>query len=42
MYWNSKSPIPGGVSFENFELVSPFRQGEEFVFSVETPPRSDD
>jgi hypothetical protein len=34
-YWASRSPIPGGVSFENFEMFSPFRQGEEFVFGVE-------
>lgn len=34
-YWGSRSPIPGGISFENFEMVSPFRQGEEFNFSVE-------
>jgi hypothetical protein len=27
--------IPGGISFENFEMVSPFRQGEEFIFRVE-------
>ena len=34
-YWASRSPIPGGISFENFELVSPFRPGEEFWFGVE-------
>ncbi|MGB7158457.1 MAG: hypothetical protein WBD40_10360 [Tepidisphaeraceae bacterium] len=34
-YWSSRSPIPGGVSFENFEMVAPFRQGGEFVFGVE-------
>jgi hypothetical protein len=34
-YWASRAPIPGGISFENFELVSPFRQGEEFWFGVE-------
>jgi hypothetical protein len=34
-YWASQSPIPGGIAFENFEMVSPFRQGEEFIFSVE-------
>lgn len=33
-YWASNSPIPGGVSFENFELKSPFKQGERFVFGV--------
>ena len=35
-YWASRSPIPGGIAFENFEIVSPFRQGEEFLFGVET------
>jgi hypothetical protein len=34
-YWNSDAPIPGGVSFENFEMVAPFRQGAEFWFGVE-------
>ncbi len=34
VYWNSTAPIPGGVSFENFELVVPFKQGQEFWFSV--------
>jgi hypothetical protein len=34
-YWNSRAPIPGGVSFENFEMVSPFRNGDEFWFGVE-------
>jgi hypothetical protein len=38
-YWGSRSPIPRGIAFENFEMVSPFRQGEEFVFSVE--PKQD-
>lgn len=34
-YWASESPIPGGVSYENFELVEPFRQGREFFFSID-------
>lgn len=34
-YWASASPIPGGPSFENFELMEPFRQGREFRFGVE-------
>lgn len=33
-YWASRSPIPGGISFENFELVAPFTQGQEFWFGV--------
>lgn len=35
VYWGSRSPIPGGASFENFEMVAPFKQGGEFWFSVE-------
>jgi hypothetical protein len=34
VYWASKSPIPGGVAFENFELKSNFRNGETFVFGI--------
>lgn len=34
VYWGSLAPIPGGVSFENFELVAPFKQGSEFWFGV--------
>lgn len=34
-YWASESPIPGGVSYENFELIEPFRDGRELFFSVE-------
>jgi len=34
-YWSSETPIPGGVAYENFEMVAPFRQGEEFWFGVE-------
>jgi hypothetical protein len=33
-YWASTSPIPGGPSFENFELTEPFRQGRELTFQV--------
>lgn len=33
-YWASASPIPGGVAYENFEIVEPFRQGAAFRFSV--------
>ncbi len=33
-YWASQAPIPGGVSFENFELLAPFRPGQEFRFGV--------
>lgn len=34
VYWASTAPIPGGISFENFELVAPFEQGAEFWFAV--------
>lgn len=37
-YWASKSPIPGGISYENFELKAPFKQGMSFVFGVDPRP----
>ena len=33
-YWASQSPIPGGISFENLELVAPFVEGQQFTFGV--------
>jgi hypothetical protein len=33
-YWASQSPIPGGISFENFEFKEPFRHGAIYVFGV--------
>jgi len=33
-YWASQSPIPGGIAFENFELVEPFESGATFWFGV--------
>ena len=33
-YWASRSPIPGGIAFENFELIEPFREGVTFWFGV--------
>lgn len=33
-YWASKSPIPGGISFENFELKSLFQEGRRIVFGI--------
>ncbi|HEY0867527.1 MAG TPA: hypothetical protein VGE01_09115 [Fimbriimonas sp.] len=33
-YWASDQPIPGGVAYENFELVEPYREGSEFVFGI--------
>lgn len=37
-YWASQSPIPGGIAFENFEMIAPFHQGEQFWFGVEPVP----
>lgn len=34
-YWMSEAPIPGGIAFENIELVEPFRQGRELTFRAE-------
>lgn len=34
-YWASQSPIPGGVAFENFELIAPFVPGQTFWFGVD-------
>lgn len=38
-YWATQADIPGGVSFENFEMVEPFRKGGELWFgaSLRTP-----
>lgn len=33
-YWATQADIPGGVSFENFEMVEPFRKGGELWFGV--------
>ncbi len=33
-YWGEQGDIPGGVSFENFELRLPFRPGQELRFGV--------
>src|SRR5262249_42061475 len=37
-YWATKARIPGGTSFENFELEAPFRSGQEFTFGVTVQP----
>lgn len=34
LFWGTQSLIPGGIAFENFELVEPFREGAEFWFGV--------
>nr|WP_303777621.1 hypothetical protein [Bacteroides intestinalis] len=33
-YWASKSPIPGGISYENFELTEPFHAGQSYIFGI--------
>lgn len=33
-YWGSKRPIPGGISFENFEFREPFRQKQTVIFGI--------
>ncbi len=33
-YWASRAPIPGGIAYENFEIKSPFRQGDTFIFGI--------
>ena len=33
-YWASRNPIPEGIAYENFELKSPFIQGDRFIFGI--------
>ena len=33
-YWKSKQPIPGGISFENFEMRERFYPGQSFIFGI--------
>ncbi len=33
-YWKSRIPIPGGISYENFELRERFRDGQQFIFGI--------
>lgn len=33
-YWASKSPIPGGIAYENFELTEPFHSGQRYIFGI--------
>jgi len=39
VYWAGEVPIPGGMAYENFDLVEPFAEGQVFVFGLsrETP-----
>ncbi len=34
VYWASKTPIPGGLSFENFEVRQRYVPGQVFVFGL--------
>ncbi|MET0736446.1 MAG: hypothetical protein ABWY55_12495 [Microbacterium sp.] len=34
-YWMSEHAIPGGIAFENVEILEPFRQGRALVFQIE-------
>ena len=34
VYWAGTNPIPGGVSFENFEFQEQFYPGQEFVYGI--------
>lgn len=36
VYWAGNTPIPGGISFENFELREEFRPGNELWFGYTT------
>jgi len=33
-YWMSRSPIPNGVAYENFELMQDYFDGQQFIFGV--------
>ena len=33
-YWGTLAPIPGGVAFENFELIERYEPGVESAFGV--------
>ncbi len=37
-YWGNHVPIPGGVAFENFEMLEPFTPAQEFAFGVTLKP----
>lgn len=34
VYWMSRTPIPNGVAYENFELVQDYFDGQHFIFGV--------
>lgn len=33
-YWAGTQPIPGGISFENFEFQEKFYAGQEFIYGI--------
>lgn len=41
LYWGTRAPIPGGLAFENFDLVEPFSEGQAFVFGLTRRPPAD-
>ncbi|HEV2471597.1 MAG TPA: hypothetical protein VGS41_02960 [Chthonomonadales bacterium] len=40
-YWATHNVIPGGIAFENFELVQPFYEGQSFDFGLSRRPPQD-
>ncbi|MHC1605311.1 MAG: hypothetical protein ACXQTP_05015 [Candidatus Methanofastidiosia archaeon] len=34
VFWHTLTPIPGGISYENFELNEPFHQGQRLWFGA--------
>lgn len=34
VYWATHNPIPGGIAFENFDLVQPFCEQQAFIFGL--------
>ena len=34
VYWAGNAPIPGGISYENFELNEPFKNGSSYIFGI--------
>lgn len=41
VYWASHNPIPGGLAFENFDLMQPYGDGQTFIFGLSRnqPPK---
>jgi len=34
LYWAVRTPIPGGLAYENFDLVERFYEGQTFVYGI--------